>query len=249
MKIEFPLIAIHQLYVGELAKDQKGNGLYLPQWLFDKTHLIFGEKIILTREESPNRKGEAVRDRTTTPVFFWNKDHVCAVGPTATFLDLPGLSCLIAYGKSIEDNYLALDYNFPLNNKKNLEADLVAKVYGENKYEKVKENIDREVLLHCVSGLKVEVGDPFCNPHLAEVPGRVLEQAGIPNLILSAYFSSNSKSIPALKSYVAPSKDDQVAMSGALYSAINIGDVFSVDIYQSIKGEYINQPNFLDVSE
>jgi hypothetical protein len=236
MKIEFPLIAIHQVYIKELDFGSSQNGIYLPQWLFEKSKLLEKEKIVLTRENCANRKAEAMRNRTTVPVFSWNKDYVAVSGSAATFLESPGLSCLIAYGRSSDENYIALDFNFPRNNKNNNSADLESKKYGENEFSEVVKKIDREVLAFNLSKLRVEIGDPFCNPHLAEVPLSMLKEIGAPDKIMAAYFSSNSKSFPSLKSYVAPSKKENVAMSGALFSAFPPGDLFSVDIYQSLEG-------------
>jgi hypothetical protein len=236
--IEFPLIAIHQLYIKKLNESTAGNGIFLPRWLFEKTGLLNGEKVILTREKCIEREVESIRNRSTTSVFVWDNDYVEVIGPTAKFLGSPGLSCIIAYGSASEENYVALDFNFPKGNKENRESDLVDKRYGENEFEEVQNFIEREVLAYNVSGLKVEIGDPFCNPHLAEIPSSILEKIEVPDVILSTYFSSSSKSQPALKSYLARSKEEKVAMSGALFGAFPVGDKFVIDIYCKVKGDY-----------
>jgi hypothetical protein len=243
----YPIIAVHQLYIGVLQEQPEsgpGNAIFIPQWLFQKAGLKYGEKITLTRENCQERCVEAERNRTVTAVFPWPNETAAAVGPTAKFLEKEGPSCFIAYSHGKLENHVAVDLNFPYGNTANDVKDLRVRLdYGQTRVlgisdpiYKVLQEADREVLIASISGLQVEVGDTFCNPMLAQVPRDVIAAAGLPPGNIEAYFSNSSRPLPALKSYLAPGPDSQVAMSGALFGAFPVGDRFVVNIYGTVKG-------------
>ncbi|MBN1157058.1 hypothetical protein JXA85_05545, partial [Candidatus Woesearchaeota archaeon] len=212
-------------------------------------------KIMLTRENCQDRKVEAKRNRTVTAVFPWRNNYVAAVGPTARFLGKPGPSCFIAYAHGSLEKAIAVDLNFPFGNENNMIEKLTVRTERDGKkvegiddevYRALKE-AEREVLVASISGLEVEVGDPYCNPKLAQIPEDILLKAGLPSVNIEAYFANGSKPVPALKSYVAPSKGEEVTMSGALYGAFPVGTELGIDMYGKVKGDMEINPTLVHV--
>lgn len=235
-----------------------GDGLQIPKWLHEKAGLKYGEKIVLTREHCRGRDAEALRNRTITPVFPCEEDHARAIGPAALFLGKPGPSCLIAYG-SVDphkdggglDEAASVDLSFPYGNTENNDLEIRARI-GAKRFSDMDGRIysamrkaRREVLVSSISGLVVEEGDSYCNPLLAQIPARLMERTGLPKQNIEAFFSSNSKGMPALVSYAVPSNRPSVTMSGALFGAFPVGDEFVINVYGSIDGNMIHAPTLL----
>lgn len=242
VSLGYPLIAVHQLYVHileENPKDGPRDAVFIPEWLYKKAGLKYGEKIVLTRENCQSRHVKAERNRTVTAVFPWSNDYAAAVGPTAKFLGEKGQSCFIAYAHGSLEEITTMDLSFPFKNTANKPKDLtIRSEIGQKKSTEISDNVyetlaqaEREVLVTSISGLVVEVGDPYCNPKLAQIPIEIMKKAGLPTASIEAYFANGSKPIPALKSYVVPSQDSQVTMSGALFGAFPVGSEFVINIY------------------
>ncbi len=72
----------------------------------------------------------------------------------------------------------------------------------------------------------------------------------MPIVNIEAYFANCSTSLPALKSYVVPNlKNEDVAMSGALFGAFPIGSEFVINIYGIVKGDDKITPTLVHVNK
>lgn len=260
VSLDYPISVLHQVWVQELEESPKigpRDGILLPEWLFKKAALVNGERVVLTRENNNERPVEALRNRTVAPVFSWDNNHIKVLGPAATFLGKKGPSCLIAYSSSKGvDDITAIDLNFPYSNRDNKEIDLTVKsVVNGRKLEGIEDTIydlfrktERKVLIASISGLKVEVGDPYCNPRLAQIPFEIMQKAGLPRRNIKASFVNQSRPLQALDSYIVPNDSPEVTQSGALFGAFPTGDRFVINVYGTIKGDVIISPTLVHVN-
>jgi len=258
--IGYPAIALHQVYVAELDFNPKGgpqNGLVIPRWLFEKAGIRHGEKAIITREADSKRPVDALINRTIAPVFAGKNNHAAALGPTARFLGQPGPSCCIIYAYTDKlDETAAIDLSFPCGNTKNPESALaICARYGTREFNTIEEPVkktikesERERLIVSISGLVVEVGDPYCNPLFAQIPSRLMRKAGLPLISVKALFCNPSRQMPALNSYLVPSEDERISMSGALFGGFPVGDGVVVDIYGRTSVEVDATPKLLNAN-
>ncbi len=259
--LSYPIIAVHQLFVSVLEECPNGgprNALFIPEWLYRKTGLKYGEKIVLTREKYRKRMIEAGRNRTITAVFPQDGEYATAVGPTAKFLGENGRSCFIAYAHGNLENMINIDLNFPVWNIENRRDNLTGtvEILGtkineigkiDSKVYDALQKTEREVLIASIGGLKVEVGNDYCDSHLAQIPKEILLKAGLPLRNIEAYFANCSIPLPSLKSYVVPNSGDEVTMSGALYSAFPLGSEFVINMYGKVKGNIDITPTLVHV--
>lgn len=242
---KFKCSAIHNLVITKTNTNAKLNeGILIPKSILKKTNLFNGQEIIITKIGSGSWKN---RLKTFIIENTENNDVEVRGSLAEKFLNVGDLTCIIAecyldeptFKEYKNGEYAIFDLGFdPLTNKDNTISTLDLQFF-DHKEKNVQENSElfieqirkREKLLKVfaesiVIGLKINKTHPDCLQGSAELPGSVMEKAGLYEYKSVSVYNATVGGIA--DTYSVPMPENVVMTTGAMASFAKIGEEVNV---------------------
>lgn len=243
MFVKFKGSAIHNLVITGVNTEAAIEGIYLGKDIMHKANIMDGEEIIITRIGA-----DSWGNRIKTIAFASDGLGVAEVcGSLSHFLNVGEKTCVIAEiynSKDYMDDYnqekfpiFDLGFN-PDTNNDNLDGNLDFQYFGHT----VKGvNIDDEIfkvaceyrntLLRAyvqsmICGLRVNKTHPDCLQGSAELPGSVMEKAGIQKYKSVSVYNNTQGGIA--DTYAVSMPEGVVMTTGAMASFAKIGECVNI---------------------
>lgn len=243
----FKRSAIHNLKIDEAcdihAETSLREGLVIPLDILEKADIMPWEQVIVT-----SIGGDSWRNRIKTFVIPTKEGgKICAIGSLKSFLNKNDVTCLITRtlldGEGVNNYNNGCYYTFDLGfdpvtlTNKSDKAGLDIEYFDHKErgvldykdYTEKRLGVRRFFLNSLVQGLVVNSTHPDCLQGSAELPGEVMEKAGI--LKYQSVTVYNSTKGGAADTYAVPMPAGVVMTTGAMATFAKIGEGVNVATY------------------